>query len=147
SEALTVTEMVENFFALVRMAMAVLSYAGGLALLLSAIGLYGALALAVNGRTREIGIRRALGAPAGAVASLILREGLGLTFCGIVIGLVSAWALARFLSGYLYGVAQHDPGAFVVVASLLMGVALLACWIPARRATKVDPLVALRHEI
>jgi putative ABC transport system permease protein len=146
SEALPVTEMMQNFFAPVRTAMVVLSYAGGLALLLSAIGLYGVLALAVSGRTREIGIRRALGAPAAAVARLILREGLSLTLCGIVLGLVSAAALTRFLSGYLYGVAQHDPVAFVAVASLLTGVALLACWFPARRAMNVDPLVALRHE-
>jgi predicted permease len=146
SEALTVTEMTQNFFAPVRMTMGVLGYAGALALLLSAIGLYGVLALAVSGRTREIGIRRALGAPAVAVASLILREGLSLTLCGIVLGLASAAALTRFLSGYLYGVAQHDLRTFVVVASLLTGVALLACWFPTRRAMKVDPLVALRHE-
>jgi predicted permease len=146
SEALAVTEMTQNFFAPVRIAMGVLSYAGALALLLSAIGLYGVLALAVSGRTREIGIRRALGAPAAAVASLILREGLSLALCGIVLGLASAAALTRFLSSYLYGVTQHDPGVFVVVASLLTGVALLACWFPARHAMKVDPLVALRHE-
>jgi putative ABC transport system permease protein len=146
SEALTVTEMTQNFFAPVKMAMGVLSYAGALALLLSAIGLYGVLALAVGGRTREIGIRRALGAPAAAVASLILREGLSLTLCGIALGLASAAALTRFLSGYLYGVAQHDLSTFVVVALLLTAVAFLACWIPARRAMKVDPLVALRHE-
>jgi ABC-type antimicrobial peptide transport system permease subunit len=138
--------MTQNFFAPVKMAMGVLSYAGALALLLSAVGLYGVLAMAVSGRTREIGIRRALGAPTAAVASLILREGLSLTLCGIVLGLASAAALTRFLSSYLYGVAQHDPGAFVVVASLLTAVALLACWIPARRATKVDPMVALRHD-
>jgi predicted permease len=146
SEALTVTEMTQNFFAPVRMAMGVLGYAGALALLLSAIGLYGVLAMAVNGRIREIGIRRALGAPAAAVASLILREGLSLTLCGIILGLASAAALTSFLSSYLYGVAPHDPRAFVVVASLLTAIALLACWIPARRAMKVDPLVALRHE-
>jgi ABC-type antimicrobial peptide transport system permease subunit len=146
SEALTVTEMTQNFFAPVKMAMGVLGYAGVLALLLSAIGLYGVLAMAVSGRTREIGIRRALGAPAAAVANLILREGLGLTLCGIALGLASAAALTRFLSGYLYGVAQHDLRTFVVVALLLTAVAFLACWIPARRAMKVDPLVALRHE-
>src|SRR5215470_13176359 len=146
SEALTMTEMTQNYFAPVKMAMGVLGYAGALALLLSAIGLYGVLAMAVSGRTREIGIRRALGAPATAVASLILREGLSLTLCGIVLGLASAAALTRFLSGYLYGVAQHDLRTFGFVASLLTGVALLACWIPARRATRVDPLVALRHE-
>jgi predicted permease len=146
SEALTVTEMTQNFFAPVKMAMGVLGYAGALALLLSAIGLYGVLAMAVSGRTREIGIRRALGAPTVAVARLILREGLSLTLCGIALGLASAAALTRFLSGYLYGVAQHDLRTFAVVASLLTGVALLACWFPTRRAMKVDPLVALRQE-
>jgi ABC-type antimicrobial peptide transport system permease subunit len=75
-----------------------------------------------------------------------LREGLSLTLCGIALGLASAAALTRFLSGYLYGVAQHDLGAFVVVATLLTGAALLACWFPTRRAIKVDPLVALRHD-
>jgi ABC-type antimicrobial peptide transport system permease subunit len=124
----------------------VLGYAGGLALLLSAIGLYGVLALAVSGRTREIGIRMALGAQSSTVARLILREGLKLTLFGVIIGLISAGALTRFLSSFLYGVAQYDWLTFVGVATLLSGVALLACWLPARRATKVDPLTALRHE-
>jgi hypothetical protein len=146
SETLSVSEMMQNFFAKVRMAMIMLSYAGALALLLSAVGLYGVLAMAVSGRTREIGVRRALGAPDAAVASLILRQGLSLTLCGVILGLVSAAALTRFLSDYLYGVTPHDPGAFVAVASLLAAIALLACWLPARRAMKVDPLVALRHE-
>ncbi|MBI1763338.1 MAG: FtsX-like permease family protein [Acidobacteria bacterium] len=128
------------------MAMGVLGYAGGLALLLSAIGLYGVLAQAVSGRTREIGIRMALGAQPATVARLILREGLSLTLVGILLGLVSAVASTRFLSSYLYGVTQHDPLTFTAVGSLLLGVALLACYLPARRATKVDPLVALRHD-
>jgi len=146
SEALSVDDMTQNFFAPVRMAMGVLGYAGGLALLLSAIGLYGVLALAVSGRTREIGIRMALGAQSSTVARLILREGLKLTLFGVIIGLISAGALTRFLSSFLYGVAQYDWLTFVGVASLLTGVALLACWLPARRATRVDPMTALRHE-
>jgi ABC-type antimicrobial peptide transport system permease subunit len=146
SEALPVTEMVQNFFSPVRMAMGVLGYAGGLALLLSAIGLYGVLALAVSGRTREIGVRMALGASSTAVARLILREGLNLTLLGISLGLISAAVLTRFLSSFLYGVTPHDPVAFIAVALLLAIVTLIACWLPARRATKVDPMIALRHE-
>jgi macrolide transport system ATP-binding/permease protein len=146
SEELPVIDMIENFFAPVRMAMGVLGYAGGLALLLSAIGLYGVLALAVNQRTREIGIRMALGARGSDVSRMILREGLRLTSLGIILGVVSALALTRFLSRYLYGVAQNDVWTFVAVASLLTLVAILACWLPARSATKVDPMVALRHD-
>ena len=146
SEELPLTDMIQNYFAPVRMAMGVLSYAGAMALLLSAIGLYGVLALAVSQRTREIGVRMALGAGAADVSRLILREGLGLTIVGLILGLASAMALTRFLSSYLYGVGQNDPRTFIAVASLLISVALLACWIPSRRATKVDPMVALRHE-
>jgi macrolide transport system ATP-binding/permease protein len=146
SEELPVIDMIENFFAPVRMAMGVLGYAGGMALLLSAIGLYGVLALAVNQRTREIGIRMALGARGSDVSRMILREGLRLTSLGVILGVVSALALTRFLSSYLYGVARKDVWTFVAVASLLIVVAMFACWLPARRATKVDPIVALRHE-
>jgi len=126
--------------------MGVLSYAGGLALLLSAIGLYGVLALTVGLRTREIGIRMALGARPGEVLELILREGMGLALLGLILGLFSALGLTRFLSSYLYGIARNDLATFVTVAFLLTGVAMLACYIPARRATKVDPMVALRYE-
>ncbi|MGH9848742.1 MAG: ABC transporter permease [Blastocatellia bacterium] len=146
SEALPLADVVENFFAPVRMAMGVLGYAGGLALLLSAIGLYGALAQAVSGRTREIGIRMALGAQPATVARLVLREGLSLTLFGILLGLVAAIAATGFLSSFLYGVAQRDLPTFVVAGVVLLSVAALACYLPARRATKVDPLVALRHE-
>jgi len=146
SEELPLTDMLQNYFAPVRMAMGVLSYAGAMALLLSAIGLYGVLALAVSQRTREIGIRMALGARGADVSRLILREGLGLTIIGMILGVASALALTRFLSSYLYGVGQSDPLTFIAVASLLISVAMLACWIPARRATKVDPMVALRHQ-
>jgi putative ABC transport system permease protein len=146
SEELPLLDVIQNYFAPVRMAMGILSYAGAVALLLSAIGLYGVLALAVNQRRREIGIRMALGARGSDVARMILREGLGLTCLGVMLGLISALASTRFLSGYLYGVARNDVWTFVAVISLLSIVALFACWLPARRATKVDPLVALRHE-
>ena len=146
SEELPLTEVVQNYFAPVKLAMGVLSYAGGLALLLSAIGLYGVLALTVGQRTREIGIRMALGARPGEVLELILREGMGLALLGLILGLFSALGLTRFLSSYLYGIARNDLATFVTVAFLLTGVAMLACYIPARRATKVDPMVALRYE-
>jgi predicted permease len=119
---------------------------GLLALLLAAIGLYGVLAYAVTQRTREIGIRIALGAPACQVRRLILRQGMRWVAAGIGAGLAGALALTRFLSSQLFGVSPADPATFVCVTIFLGGVALLACWLPARRAEKVDPMEALRYE-
>jgi putative ABC transport system permease protein len=124
----------------------VLSYAGAIALFLSVLGLYGVLAQAVSQRTREIGIRMALGAQVNDVLMMVVSQGLKLAFIGIAIGLALALALTRVLSSYLYGITPRDPLTFVVVALLLAGVALVACYFPARRATKVDPMVALRYE-
>src|SRR5262249_44351172 len=104
------------------------------------------LALAVSQRTREIGIRMALGAQSANVSRLILREGLGLTIIGMILGVASALALTRFLSSYLYGVGQSDPWTFIAVASLLISVAMLAGGFPARGATKVNPMGALGHD-
>lgn len=118
----------------------------GLALLLSAIGIYGVMAYSVSARIREMGIRIALGAGAGSVLRLVLRDGLTLIVVGLVAGLIAAWAAMRVLSSQLYEIGASDPETFAVVSLLLACVALVACYFPARRATKVDPLVALRHE-
>jgi predicted permease len=119
---------------------------GLLALVLALAGLSGLIAYSVSQRTREIGVRMALGAGTRDVLKLVIGEGMLLTLIGMAIGLAAALWLTRFLSDLLYGVSAVDPFTFGVTALLLVGVALLACWLPARRATKVDPLVALKCE-
>jgi predicted permease len=118
----------------------------GLALLLAAIGLYGVLSYDVSQRTREIGIRGAVGASRGQIVGLIMRQGMGKTGVGLAVGLLGAAFLTRYLNTLLFGVISIDPISYLAVLTLLVGVSLLACWLPARRAAKVDPIVALRAE-
>jgi putative ABC transport system permease protein len=126
--------------------MTLLSVFAGIALLLAAIGIYGMLSYAVQQRSQEIGIRMALGAQAKDVLGMVVKQGMTLAGLGIVIGLAGALALSRLLTALLFGVKPNDPLTFAVIGGLLAVIALLACWFPARRATRVDPLVALRYE-
>ena len=131
---------------IVRAAAAMVSLFGGLALVLAVVGVYGVMAYAVVRRTREIGIRTALGAEPGAVLRMILREGLLMTLGGVALGFLLALGIGRAFSGMLYQVSPVDPVAFTLAPAMLVATALFACWLPARRAAKVDPMVALRNE-
>ena len=142
----TLDEMVSKSVAPRRFNMMLLGVFAGVALILAAVGLYGVMSYSVNWRTNEIGIRMALGARASDVVALVVREGMIMTLIGLGIGLVGAIALSRIMTSLLYGVSARDPLTFAGVSAVLLLVALVACLIPARRATKVDPLIALRAE-
>jgi len=117
---------------------------GSVALVLSAIGIYGVLAFGVAQRVREFGIRQALGADRASILSLVLKQGLRTAGVGMLLGLALSFVLGRFLETLLFGVTAHDLGVVATVMVLLFAVATLACYVPARRATRVDPMVALR---
>jgi putative ABC transport system permease protein len=129
-----------------RLTLTLLASLAVLALLLAAVGIYGVISYSVRQRTHELGIRLALGAQTRDVLALILKQGLKLTLSGIGLGLVAAFALTRWLESLLFEVRPNDALTFAAIALLLLLVALLACWLPAMRVTKVDPLIALRSE-
>jgi putative ABC transport system permease protein len=129
-----------------RLTLSLMSLFGVVALLLAAIGLYGVVAFSVSQRVREIGLRMALGASSSDVSRLVLREGLKLALAGVALGVVGAFFAGRFLESMLYEVEPRDPMTLVVIAVLLVGVALVASYLPARRASRIDPFVALRTE-
>jgi predicted permease len=142
----TMEEHLRNALFLPRLAGTLFGVFGVTGLLLAAIGLYGVMSYSVSRRTREIGIRLALGAQARAVRGLLVRQGMLLTLIALAIGLAAAWAMAQFSASFLYGVKPHDLVTFTGVPLFLAAVAFLACWIPSRRASQVDPLTALRHD-
>jgi predicted permease len=144
-EIRTMQKIVSESMAGQRFPLILLGAFAGLALLLASVGLYGVISYSVTQRTREIGIRMALGAEKSHVLRMVIRQGLKLALIGVAIGIAGALALARFLSSMLYGVNPTDPLTFIAVSLILITIALVACYIPARRAANVDPMVALRY--
>jgi len=128
------------------MGAALLGLFGALALILASIGIYGVLAYSVAQRTSEIGLRMALGAQPRQVLGLVLKQGMLLAVIGAAVGIIVALPVARMAGNLLYGISATDPLTYVGITLLLMAVALLACYLPARRATRIDPLIALRVE-
>jgi ABC-type antimicrobial peptide transport system permease subunit len=142
----TMNQVVSNSFAARRLSMLLLAVFASLALVLACVGIYGVISYLVGQRTHEIGVRVALGAQQSDVLKLVLGHGAKMALLGVAVGLLAALALTRLMSNQLFGVSPHDPLTFAAVATLLMFVALAACYLPARRATRVDPIIALRHD-
>jgi putative ABC transport system permease protein len=140
------TEYLRDSLSRRRFSMILLSAFSGLALVLAAVGIYGVISYSVIQRTHEMGIRMALGAQRNDVLKLVLRQAMIVVLAGVVIGLLASWALTRLIKSLLFNVSVTDPLTFAGIALLIILTALLACLIPAWRATKVDPLVALRYE-
>ncbi|UCF17628.1 MAG: FtsX-like permease family protein, partial [Phycisphaerales bacterium] len=146
NEFTTLDQIVDRAIAPRRLITRLLSSFSSFALLLAAVGLYGVIAYSVGQRTREIGIRLALGAQRGNVLRMVVGEGLRLAGLGVGVGLVAAFFVTRVLQSQLYGVTTGDPFTYTITATILVAVALLACYVPARRAAKIDPMEALRYE-
>jgi predicted permease len=142
----TMDDIIATSFAARRLSMILLGVFAAIALVLSCVGIYGVISYLVSRRTHEIGVRMALGAQRSDVMRLVLGEGAKMALIGVAVGIAAALALTQLMANQLFGVTAHDPLTFVLVAILLTFVALLACYIPARRAVRVDPLVALRYE-
>ena len=139
-------EIVSNSLSRQKFNMWLMTVFGFVALMLAAIGIYGLMAYSVQQRTQEIGIRLALGARLDQVRNMVVAQGMKLAGVGVVIGIGAAYGLTQYIASFLFGVEAHDPMTFVAVPALLVLVALAAIWIPARRASRVEPLKALRYE-
>ena len=142
----TMTQVVEESMASSRFNMILMTIFAGVALMMASIGLYGVISYSVSQRTHEIGIRMALGASRPSVLSLVLKNGMSLALAGVGLGVCAALGLTRLMASLLYGVSATDPFTFIAISLLLAGVALVACFVPAQRATRVDPMIALRYE-
>jgi putative ABC transport system permease protein len=142
----TVERMIHERTSPKRIMTAMMSVFAVIALLLAGVGLYAVMSYAVSQRTHEIGIRLALGARKHDILRLVIAQGLKFTLIGLALGMAGAFALTRIMAPLLYGVTATDPLTFILISLSLTGVALLACWIPARRATNIDPMIALRCE-
>ena len=146
SNVRTMSEVVSRSTSRQRFNMWLMTVFGGCALLLAAIGIYGLMAYSVEQRTQEIGIRLALGAQAHQVRNMVVWQGMRLTLVGVVVGLASAFVLSRFVASFLFGIKARDPMVFVAIPLVLSAVAFVAVWLPARRASRIDPMIALRAE-
>jgi putative ABC transport system permease protein len=142
----TMDQLVINSMSVERFCAILLTVMAGVALIMALVGLYGVMAFAVTERRSEIGIRMALGADIRNILGLMVKKAFILTIIGLVIGLLGALAICRLMASLLYGTSVYDPATFVLVPLLLLGVAMLACYFPARRAARIDPMVALRYE-